>query len=113
MGEVANCNLVLFFNISEEGPLVIHAEREDAVLVRDSEGGAVDCAVLGPGRRLQVETVEGRKHSELELHGIVVWDFKWRIVVVLVFGKLDVECLERKLANLPDIVTLRYIPHRS
>ena len=82
------------------------------MLVRDREGGAVDCAVLGTGCRLQVETVEGGKHSKFELHGVVVRDFKWGIVVALVFRKLDVECLERKLANLPGTVTLRYIPHR-
>jgi len=47
--KVAHGNGVLFFDVGEEGPLVVYFEVEDSMLVGDFERGRPDCRSWGSG----------------------------------------------------------------
>ena len=70
MGEMANSNLALDFYIREKRPLIVHFERENAVLIRCFEGRAEDGAIYGLGNWLKVKAVEGREHAKFDLQGV-------------------------------------------
>ena len=90
---MSHCDLPLLINVSQEGPLVVDAEVEDAVLVGRGEGGLVDCRVLRCADRVERDAVEGREHAEFELEGVGGGDGEGDVVVEGVFGELDLECL--------------------
>lgn len=93
MSVVANGHLVLLFDDGEKGTLVVNAEREYSVLVGDNKACTVDGAGFCPLDGLEVETVEGREHSEFELQGIFRRDLEGDVFVINVFGDLNVEDL--------------------
>ncbi len=78
MRKVPHCNLLLHFYVRQPWTLVVHFERENAVLVGCREGGSIRSSVLrngvegGWGREdgCKAEAVEGREHSEFELYVI-------------------------------------------
>lgn len=70
MGHVADGNGVLLLDVGEEGALVVDLEVEDAVLVRQDEGGGVSGGVGGAGLGGKRDAVEGGEHAELELEVI-------------------------------------------
>lgn len=69
--KVADGDLMLLFNVGEERALVVHAEGENAVLIRHGERDAIQSAVVGTADGLKIETVEWGQHGELELHSIL------------------------------------------
>ena len=71
MREMADRYLSLDVDARPERPLVVDPERVDAVLVRYAEGCAEEGAVGSCGDGLEVQTLEGREHGELELERIV------------------------------------------
>lgn len=84
--KVADGHFVLFLDVGQERPLVVDAEREDAMLVGNRETGAIYGAVLCPAGRTKSQTVERGEHGELELKRILGRDFKRDEPVVAVFG---------------------------
>lgn len=74
---MADRHLFLFIDVRPERPLVIDAESEDAVLVRQAEGCAEKSAVASFRDRLEVQTVERREHGELKLERVVRGDRQW------------------------------------
>ena len=81
----------LLVDAGEEGPLVVDAEVEDAVLVGQGERGGVEGGV-GCGERGgwgQGEAVEGREHGAFELDGVGGRGDVGCEVVGLPFGELD------------------------
>lgn len=94
MGEVADGDLMLFHDIGEERALVVDAEGEDSMLVGKGKSSAVHSAVFRAARREERETMEGRKHGELELHCIPVGDFERHEPVKCILGELNVERLQ-------------------
>ena len=93
MSIMADSHLVLLLNVGEEGTLVVDTEGEDTVLVGDGELSAVDGAVFRLGGRLEVKTMEGGQHGELELKGIILGNLERQILVVAVLGNLNAEDL--------------------
>lgn len=84
MRKVAHSHLVLLLDVSEERPLVVDTEREDSVLIGGHELGAVYGACLGARCRLEGQTVEWRKHGELELQLIARGDLEWDPLIIRV-----------------------------
>lgn len=118
MGKVAHGDLALLVDVGEEGPAVVDAEVEDAVLVGRAERGTEDGAVGGAADGGEIQPVEGREHAEFELDGvagggdirgemvmIVFGDFDGEVLGLLVFYFLDQE--ERGAGNVG------YVQHRS
>jgi hypothetical protein len=64
MSKVANGNLVFLVHISEEGPFVVDAEGEYAVLIGEGKGGAINGTVRGSSGGFKRETVERREHCD-------------------------------------------------
>jgi len=60
----------LLLDIRQERPAILHQEVEDAVLIRQLEGGAEDGGEAGCVRRHEIEAVEWGQHGKLELHGV-------------------------------------------
>ena len=102
--EVADGDFVPFVDVGEERTLVVDVEGEDPVLVRKSERGAVDCAVLGAGSRLERKTVVRGEHGELNLDGVVWFNLEWNIVAAGVLGQFNVVGLVTILARKHHIV---------
>lgn len=100
MGEVADSHLVLLLDVGQEWPLVVDAEREDAVLVGDGKAGAIYGAVLCSVRWGEGETVEWREHGKLDLKSILGWQLKWNEPVIAILGKLNVESLYSQLPRV-------------
>lgn len=90
---MADGDFTLFVDIGEEWTLVVYVEGEDSVLVWESEGRAVDCAVFCAGRGLEVKAVVRGEHGEFELDCVGGLDLEWDVVVIGVFGQLDAEGL--------------------
>ena len=90
---MTNRDFAFDVDVGEEGALVVDAERENAVLIWSTKGGAEECAVWGTGDRLESEAVKGGEHGELKLESVVRAEDEGHIVVVGVFGELDGECL--------------------
>lgn len=69
MGHVADGNGPLLLQIGQERPLVVDHEVEDTVVIRNRECNLVDALGFGRGAllRLELQTVEGREHTELKL----------------------------------------------
>lgn len=69
VGHVADGHGALLLDGSQERPLVVDHEIENAVLIRDRKLDLVDALCLGRGAllRLKLKAVEGRKHTEFEL----------------------------------------------
>lgn len=70
MRKVPDGHRRLLLDIRQERPAILHQEVEDAVLIRQLEGGAEDGGEGGGVRRHEVEAVEWRQHRKLELHGV-------------------------------------------
>jgi len=92
--KVAYRDRVLLVHVRHEGPLVVDAEVEDAVLVRDAEGcreeGAVGCVAYGEGAGGgEGEAVVGVQHGEFELDGVGGGWAEGVQVVPGVLGELD------------------------
>ena len=68
---MADRHLSLDVKVRPERPLVVDTERIDAVLVWYAEGCAEKSAVGRCRDGLQVQTVEGREHGELELERVL------------------------------------------
>lgn len=98
MREMADRHLFLFIDVRPERPLVIDAESEDAVLVRQAEGCAEKSAVASFRDRLEVQTVERREHGELKLERVVRGDRQRLWVIVVVRRQFNRERLTMKLA---------------
>jgi hypothetical protein len=94
MRVVSNSDFMFLFYVAEERSLVVDAEGENAMLVWDGEGGAVDGAVFGHRGCCEVETMEGREHGKFDLERIVIGDGKRRKGVDDVFRQFDVESLQ-------------------
>lgn len=77
MCEMTNRHFPLHVDVGQEWSLVIDAEREYAMLVWQAECSAEDGAIECCGYRLEVESVERRKHSEFQLEFIVRGDGEW------------------------------------
>ena len=92
---MTNRDFAFDVDIGEEGALIVDAERENAVLIWGTKGGAEECAVLVNGDRLKSEAVKGGKHGELKLERVVGGEDEGHIRVVGVLGELDGECLLR------------------
>ena len=60
MREMADRDLSLLLDRGQKGPLVVHFEREDAVLVRRCECRGVDGAVVGGVGGVEGDAVKGR-----------------------------------------------------
>lgn len=90
---MADCDLVLFFDVAEEWTIVVDAEGEDTVLIGDGELGAVDSAVLCSLCGLQVQAVEGGEHGEFELEGIQGGHLEGDVMILVIFGNFNVEDL--------------------
>lgn len=69
---MADGDLALDVDGGEEGPLVVDAEVEDAMLVREAEGGGEDGGVGGGVSGEEGQPVEGGEHAEFELEGVGV-----------------------------------------
>lgn len=91
--KVTHGNLVLLLNVGEERTLVVHTEREDTVLIGNSELGAVHSTGLSTDGRLEGQAVEGREHGEFQLQLILSRDLEGHPLVIGVFGNLKVENL--------------------
>lgn len=78
VGAVADGHGALLLDVAQKGPLVVGQEVEDAVVVGDGEGDAVDALRLGGGalRLLELQAVEGGQHAELELQLVLVRDLE-------------------------------------
>lgn len=85
MCNVAHANGVLLLDVGQKGALVVDLEVEDAVLVRQREGGAINGGRVAHGKRLKVQTVEWRQHGEFKLEGIVGREVIWLPCVPRVF----------------------------
>lgn len=94
MSEMTDSHLVFLLDVGEEGALVIYPEGEDSMLVRGHEACAVHCTVLSFVGRLQVQAMEGREHSELQLNSILGWYLEWHVTIVIVLGNLNTEDLQ-------------------
>lgn len=70
MSNVSHADGVLLLDVSQERPLVVDLEVEDAVLVREREAGAVDGGRVADTKGLEIQSVEGRQHGELELERV-------------------------------------------
>lgn len=81
MCEMTNRHFPLHVDVGQEWSLVVDAEREYAMLVWQAKRSAVDGAVGCCGYRLEVESVEWRKHSEFQLEFIVRDDGEWRKMI--------------------------------
>lgn len=101
VGDVTDADGALLVDGGEEGPLVVDEEVEDAVLVGQREGSAVDGGVLGRGDGGEVKTMEGGQHAELELEGVGVGEGEWVPGIPGVFrqgdavglaGKKEISC---------------------
>lgn len=114
MCEVADRHLCVFIDVRPERPLVIDAESEDTVLVRQAEGCAEKTAV-GSGRDgLEVQTVERREHGELELEGVVGGNRQRLQVIVIVGRHFNGERLTMILASCEGVAEWpTCVPHRS
>ena len=120
MCKVAKGNFVLFVDVGEERTLVVDMEGEDTMLIRQSERGAVDCAVVGARRGCECKAVVRGKHGEFELNGVGRLNLKWGIVVVRVLGQLNAEGLINSVQirkavdnEYRGILWVFNIPHRS
>lgn len=91
---VADGDFMLFFNVGEEGALVVNTVGKDSVLIGDGKACAVYSAIFGSAGWLQIEAVEGRKHGEFELQGVFGGDLERNIFVVNVFGDLNLKHLQ-------------------
>lgn len=91
--KVANGDLVLLLDIGEEWTPIIDAERENAMLIRDRKSDTVDSAILRAVFRQEIETVEWRKHGELQLQSILRGNFERHKPIEVVLGEFDVERL--------------------
>lgn len=91
--KVAHGHLVLLLDVGEEWALVVDAEGEDAVLVRNHELSAVYSACLRAAGGLKSQAVERREHSELQLQLVLAGDLEGHPLVVGVLGHLNVEDL--------------------
>lgn len=58
----------LILDIREEGTAELNQEVEDSMLIWQLEGGAENARRWGRLGALERQSVEGRKHRELELH---------------------------------------------
>lgn len=78
MCPVADGHGALLFDIAQEWSFVVGQEVEDSVVVRDGESDTVDTFRLGRGALgwLQLQTVEGGQHTELELQLILIRDLE-------------------------------------
>ena len=102
MRKVSYGNLLFHFDVCEPWALVVHFEREDAVLVGGCECGAVGCAVLRDGvqsggrreDRMEGEAVEGGEHGEFELDFVVRWEVEAGPECAFPDGEGDGECLD-------------------
>lgn len=97
---VTDTNRMLLVDVGEEGSLVVDAEVEDAVLVGDLEGRAVDSGVGGRAEGLEVDAVEGREHAKLELELVVGVNLERCPGVELVLGNGDLVRLGVELVNM-------------
>lgn len=114
MCEVADRHLCLFIDVRPEWPLVIDAESEDAVLVRQAEGCAEKSAVGSCRGGLEVQTVKRREHGELELEGVVGGNRQRLQVIVIVRRHFNGERLTMRLAWREGLAEwLTCVPHRS
>lgn len=100
MRKMSHRHLTLNIDAGEEWPLVVDAERKNAMLVWRAEGGAEESAVGGGGDRGEGEAVEWGKHGELELEGVGGQDRERAAVGVSVFGKFDGEGLRREINQM-------------
>ena len=64
MRKVSDSDLSLFIDVCEKWPLIVDSEVEDTVLIGERERGGVHCGVRSFEDGIEVETVEGREHSE-------------------------------------------------
>lgn len=64
MREMAHGDLLLDFDVGEEGALVVNAERKDAVLIWGRERSAIDGAIGRAAARLQRQSVPWGEHGE-------------------------------------------------
>lgn len=74
MRKVTYGDSIFLLQVREEWSLVVDFEVEDSVLIWKTDFGAVGCGVRGTGGWGEGNTVEGRKHRNLELEEIVGWD---------------------------------------
>jgi len=84
---------MLLHDVGEEWALVVDAERENPMLVGEGESSAVYSAIFRATRWKKRETVERRKHCELELHGVPVWELKRYEPIMCILRELNAECL--------------------
>ena len=91
---VTDCDFVLLFDGGEEWAFVVHAEREDAMLIGNGKAYTVDGAVFCATDRLEIEAMERRKHGEFKLESIAGRNLKGNVFTIGVFGDFDVEDLE-------------------
>lgn len=100
---VTDRDFVLLFDVGEEGTLVVHAEGKDTVLVRHRKARTVNSAVLRATDWLEIETVEGRKHSELKLERIAGRNLEGNVFAIGVFGDLNVKDLKNRVSTGTEI----------
>ena len=77
MRNVTHADRVLLVDVGQERALVVDAEVENAVLVRQDKGSPVDSSVGGRVDGFQVEAVEGRQHREFELQSVLIGGSEW------------------------------------
>ena len=99
MREMPHGHLLLDLDVGQPWTLVVHFEREDAVLVGGRKGGAVGGGVLGDGVEggggredgREAEAVEGGEHGELELQVVAGWEVEAGVVRAVPEGDGDGE----------------------
>ena len=70
MSEMPDRYFPFYVHIGEERSLVVDAEGEDTMLVRQSEGTAEDSAIKCLRSGYKIETMIGRKHGKFKLQSI-------------------------------------------
>lgn len=114
VSEMARRDFAFLVDAGEEGSLVVDSKMEDAVLVRKSEARGIDGRGLRLGHGLEVQTVEGREHGELELHLISRNRHKRDQLPILILGELNRKCLESRSEGSPNSkVDAGCLPRRS
>lgn len=90
---MSDCDLALLVQVGQEWAAIVDTEVENTVLIRCFERHAVDGTVGGLRKRGEVETVEWRKHGELELESVVLCREEGSKVIVLVLRNLNLKSL--------------------